>query len=85
MSEHVYFLTIGLVLGTIVCIFGMKYFAASRQAQAKVLTETAYRSLAEKAVAAQSANATSLSAMQTGLSEINARLSAVEKILKAVE
>ena len=85
MSEHVFFLTIGLVLGTILCVFGMKYLSAARQAQARILNDNAYRTLAEKAVATQSENAASLSAMQTGLADIRVRLSAVEKILKAVE
>ncbi len=85
MSEHIYLLSIGLVLGTILIIFGMKYFSAARQARSRVLSEDAYRELAEKAFAVQSENATSLSSMQTELSEINTRLAAVEKILKAVE
>ncbi|MGZ5933766.1 MAG: hypothetical protein ACXWLV_03555 [Rhizomicrobium sp.] len=85
MSEHLYLLSIGLVLGTILIIFGMKYFSAARQAQSRVLSENAYRELAQKAVAVQSENATSLSSMQAELSEINTRLAAVEKILKAVE
>jgi hypothetical protein len=72
MSEQpVYFLTVGLILGTILLIFGMKYFSAARQAQ--------------RTADAQSQGAASLSVMQADLSEIKARLAAVEKILKAVE
>ena len=85
MSESVFLLTIGLFLGTILIVFGMKYFAAARQSQSRIANEDAYRDLAQKAVAAQSQNATALSAMQAELSLFNTRLAAVEKILKAVE
>jgi hypothetical protein len=80
-----YFLSIGLVLGTILVIFAMKYISAAHQARSRALGEQAYRDLAEKAATVQTQSAASLSAMQVGLSEINVRLAAVEKILKAVE
>ena len=85
MYQFVFLLAISLVLGTILLVFGMKYFSAAGQARSRAASEDAYRELAQKAVAAQSENATSLSSIQTGLSEINMRLAAVEKILKAVE
>jgi hypothetical protein len=85
MSEPLYLLSISLPLATILIVFGMKYFAAIRQAHARVLEENAYRSLAQKAVAVQSDAATSLSVLQSELSQINTRLTAVEKILKEVE
>jgi len=85
MSEPVYFISIGLVLGTILLVFGMKYLSAARQAQARITGENAYRALAEKATAAQSENATLLSTIQAELSDMKTRLSAIEKILKEVE
>jgi uncharacterized membrane protein len=85
MSEHLYLLSWGMVLGTILIVFGMKYLSAARQAQARITGEDAYRKLAEKAAAAQSENAGLLSSIQTELTQINTRLAAVEKILKAVE
>ena len=85
MPEYLYLLTLALFLGTILAVFGMKYFSAMRQAQSRILAENAYRELAQKAVSAQSENASWLSKMQTQLSELNARMAAVEKILKAVE
>ncbi len=48
MSEHIYLLTILLPLGTLLLIFGMKYFAAARQAQTRILAENAYRDLATR-------------------------------------
>jgi len=87
MSDPImrYFLSIGLVLGTILIIFAMKYFSAAYQARSRNRSEDAYRELAQKAAAFQAQSASSLSAMQIGLSEINARLATVEMILKAVE
>jgi hypothetical protein len=45
----------------------------------------AYRKLASDAVTAQAGNAATLSAIQSELAEIKARMSSVETILKAVE
>ncbi len=75
----------GLMFGTIFVIFAMKYISAAFQARSRALREDAYRDLAEKAAAVQSRSAASLAGVESGLSEINARLAAVEKILKAVE
>ena len=85
MSQFVFLLAISLVLGTILLVFGMKYFSGAREARSRAASENAYRDLAAKGVAAQSENANSLSAIQSGLSEIHTRLAVVEKILKAVE
>jgi Mg2+ and Co2+ transporter CorA len=73
------------VLGTILLVFGMKYLSAIRQSRTRAISEDAYRDLAQKAAAAQSENAGLLSSIQTELTQLNARLAAVEKILKAVE
>lgn len=85
MSEPLYILSISLIFGTILLIFGMKYYSAIRQARARILSEDAYREIATKSTAAQSQTATALAAIQGEVSEIKARLAAVEKILKAVE
>ena len=80
-----YYLSMGALFGTVLIIFAMKYISAAYQARSRARSDDAYRQLAEKATSVQIQSATSLSAMQTDLSEINARLAAVEKILKAVE
>ena len=85
MPAPIYLLSLGLFFGTILFVFGMKYFSAARAAQARITGEDAYRKLAEQAAAAQSESAASLSVIQTELSEIKSRLAAVENILKAVE
>jgi hypothetical protein len=85
MSEHVFLLTICLILGTILLVFGMRYYSAAQQAKARLANDDAYRQIAAKAVAVQSENATALSSIQTSLADVRTRLTAVEKILKEVE
>ncbi len=84
MSEHLYLISIGMIPLTILLVFGMKYFSAASQARSRLANENAYRELAQKAVAVQSGNAASLSAIQAELAQIGTRLAAVEKILKEV-
>jgi len=85
MSEHVYLLSMGSVLGTILLVFGMKYFAVVREAKSRAQSDGAYRELAKKVVATQSENAKSLFSIQNQLVEIKTRLGALEQILKTVE
>jgi hypothetical protein len=85
MSALHFFLTIGLILGTVILIFSMKYNAAGNQARSIAAREDAFRDLTEKAIAAQSQNAVSLASIMTELSQMGIRLTAVEKILKDVE
>ena len=85
MSENIYLLTILLVLGTIVLVFGMRFYAVAYRVRVEVASADAYRDLADKSVSAESRHATSLSSMQTQLADMNTRLSGIEKILKEVE
>jgi Tfp pilus assembly protein PilO len=85
MHEHVYLLTIGLPLLTILLVFGMRYYAAVQQAKARLANDDAYRAVAEKAVSAQADTANALAAMNATLADLKSRLAAVEKILKEVE
>lgn len=84
MSELVYFATLGLVLGTVVLVFGMRYLAAVTQARARADSEDSYRQIADSVAAAQPGTAAALSAIQSTLAGVDARLAAVEKILKDV-
>jgi hypothetical protein len=84
MSEHVFFIAISLVLGTILGVFAMRYFAIVAQARARVAEDNAYRLTAEKSVAAQAQTATALDSMSTTLADVRTRLAAVEKMLKDV-
>ncbi|HXC55902.1 MAG TPA: hypothetical protein VNU97_11455 [Rhizomicrobium sp.] len=84
MSEHLYLVSLGLLFGTPLAIFGMKYWSATQQARARIADEGAYRRLAADAVTAQSGNAATLGAIQSELAEIKIRMASVEKILKEV-
>ena len=84
MSEHVYFLTLGLPLATVLVIFGMKYWSAAHKARAESASADAYRELAAKSAAAQAENAAALAAMQITLADMKGRLASVETMLKEV-
>lgn len=85
MAEHVYLLTLFVPLGTVLLIFGMKYYAAVQQAKARLASDEAYRQVAEQAAAAQAETAATLAAMNATLGDVKARLAVVEKILREVE
>ncbi len=85
MSPTIYFISMGAMFGTIIIIFGIRFLQASAVAGADAAHTDAYRKLAADAVTAQSGNAATLSAIQSELAEIKARMAAVEKILKEVE
>ncbi len=85
MSEHLYLISIGLVFGTPIVIFGMKYWSAAQQARTRIGDESAYRKLAAEVVSTQSGNVAALSGIRSDISEVKTRLTAIEKILKEVE
>jgi hypothetical protein len=85
MPTWLYLLTICLILGTVLLVFGMKYFSAVSQARARIANDAAHRALAERAATAMSENQAVLISLQTDLSKVAARLAAVEKILQQVE
>ena len=71
MSESVYFITLGLIVATILIPFGMRYRAQAMQARAQAASNT-------DTVAA-------LKAIADSLADVQARLAGIEKILKQVE
>ena len=85
MTAIFYLLTLVLPLATILIVFGMRYYASVQQARARLANDDAYRQLAESASTTQSQIATSLAALETSLTEVRARMVAVETILRAVE
>jgi hypothetical protein len=74
----------GVMFGTIIIVFFIRFLQASAVAGADAAHADAYRKLASDAVTAQSGNAATLSAIQSELAEIKTRMSSVEKILKEV-
>ncbi len=85
MTTMLYLLTLVLPLATVLIVFAMRYYAIVQQARARLANDDAYRQLAESASAAQSKIASTLGAMEANLSDVRARMAAVEIILKAVE
>jgi hypothetical protein len=85
MSTSIYLLSLCLPLGTLLLIFGMRYFSAVQQAKARLANDDAYRQVAEKAVTTQSENANALASIQSALADVRTRLTAIEKVLKEVE
>lgn len=85
MSEHLYLLTICLILATILLVFGMRYLSAVQQAKARLANDDAYRQLAARAATSQSDTASALPSIQAAIADVRTRLTAIEKILKEVE
>jgi hypothetical protein len=85
MSPTIYFISMGAMFGTIILVFGIRFLQASAVAGADAAHTEAYRKLASDAVTAQAGNAATLSAIQSELAELKARMASVETILKTVE
>ena len=85
MQEHVYFITLALLFGTILAVFAFKYGSAALQVRAQGANDDSYRALAQRAVAAESEHAVAVSAIMTELKQVGTRLGAIETILKQVE
>jgi hypothetical protein len=85
MQPFYYVLTLLFLFGTPLIVFAMKYMSSAYEARAKARADETYRDLAQKAAAAQSETVASLASMQSELTAIGTRLSAIEHILKAVE
>jgi Tfp pilus assembly protein PilO len=84
MSTTVYLLTLCLPLATVLLVFGMKYVAMVQQARARTARDDADRRLADEARQAQAATAAQLAALNATLARLDARMGAVETMLKEV-
>jgi uncharacterized membrane protein len=84
MSESLYLLTILLVLGTVLLVFGMRYVSAAIQAKARIAHDALYRDIAAQAAFAQSEMTTLMSSMELSLTDVRTRVTSVEKMLKDV-
>lgn len=85
MSERLYLISICLPMATILLIFGMRYLSQVLQARARLASDEAYRQLAEKSAASQSAAAAALANIDATLADLKARVTGVEKVLKEVD
>ncbi|MFL6634666.1 MAG: hypothetical protein ACJ8HJ_20370 [Massilia sp.] len=77
MSTNVYLMTLFLPLATVLLVFGMKYYAMVQQARARTARDDADRRLADDTLA-------QLAAINAALARLDARMGAVEKVLKEV-
>jgi hypothetical protein len=84
MEEHVYLITLGIVFGTVILVFGMRAFASVQQAKARIAAEQSFRLMAEHAAATQTETAAVLASIRASLADMQARLASVEKMLKDV-
>jgi hypothetical protein len=78
MSPEIYLMTLFLPLATVLLVFGMKYYAMVQQAKARTARDDADRRLADETLA-------QLAAINAALARLDARMGAVEKVLKEVE
>ena len=84
MSEQIYLITLLIIAGTFILVFGMRVLAARQDARARTSKEEAYRELAARAATAQAEAAARLADVMSEVSGVNARLAAVEKMLRDV-
>jgi len=85
MTVVLYLLTLVLPLATILIVFGRRQNADVQLARARLVSDDAYRQLAESASAAQSQIASRLAAIEDNMSDVRTRIAVIETILKAVE
>lgn len=85
MTTAQYLIFVSPLVVTILVVFGMKYFSALFQARARLANDALYRTLAERAVAAQAENQAALAAIRSDLTRFASSLTSVEKILQQVE
>jgi hypothetical protein len=77
MSTNMYMFTLFMPLATVMLVFGMKYYAMVQQARARTARDDADRRLADDTLA-------QLAAINAALARLDARMGAVEKVLKEV-
>jgi hypothetical protein len=68
-----------------VIVFFMKYMSAILQARVRLGQDEAYRAIADRAVAGQAETASALAALGRAVTDIQAQLGGITKILKDVE
>jgi len=74
-----------LAIVAVVATAAMKYFVDARKVSKDSEGGNAYRELAEKYAATQTASAASLASIQADFADLKTRLVAIEKVLRQVE
>jgi hypothetical protein len=85
MTVAQYMIFMSPLVGTILVVFGMKYFSAIFQARARMANDALYQDLAEKAAMVQTENQATLAAIRADLTRFGTSLANVEKFLQQVD
>lgn len=85
MSQSIYLTTLLLPCVTLLLVFGMKYFAASRQARARIAEDSAVRQIAVTSAQAQADTARLLASLREVVVQLDERLGRVEQILTQID
>ena len=84
-TPTIFFISMAVLFGTIIVVFGIRYFQAIAVAKVDVDHTDAYRKLASEAVTAHADTAARLAAIESELDHIKARITSVDTILKTVD
>lgn len=84
VEEVIIFLVIGAVMVVAIWQIGTQ-IGASRRAKAALARDTEYRTIAERALAAQETTEGRLADVAGQLAEMNLRVTAIERVLKDAE
>lgn len=85
MAPSIFIFSLSLPLLVVLLIFGLRYWSQVQQARLRFTNDEGYRQLASTAAATQAELATSLAALNLAVRDLQARMGAIEKVLKEVE
>lgn len=85
MSETLYLLTLGMIVGTILLIFALKYLSSIFSSRAQVVEREQYIKLAEDAKAVHERLARDLATVREELAGIRESTTQIQHVLRQVE
>jgi hypothetical protein len=85
IHDNAFFVLAILAIAAVVLTTGMKFFVDAKKSDKNAAGADAFRELAEKYAAAQTASAAALVSLQTDFADVKTRLAAIEKVLRQVE
>jgi Tfp pilus assembly protein PilO len=85
LNDDAFLILSVLAIVAVVMTAAMKYFVDARKANKDIAGTDAYRELAEKYAATQTAGAASLASIQADFADLKTRLASIEKVLRQVE
>jgi hypothetical protein len=84
MHDQTYEFTLVFSFGTIICVFALRYFFLMRQAKYRFMNDEEYRLLAQRTALAQAESTRALQELGASMAELQARMGAIETMLKEV-